>query len=388
MLMTMMLLSARGSRVIVLVLTCLSIGVAVDRGVAQNLTAGGPLRVTVEMPAANATVTPTFVVAGWALDQTAARGTGIDAVQVWALRATGAPVFLGAATLGGHRQDVAAMFGPAFVNAGFNLGVNGVLRPGTYTLNILGRRPGTGAFDAVAHLPVTVQGGTPADAAPTAVTGPTSPTGSAGLPGLSGVIGPTGLTGPTGVSGATGLPGLTGLTGATGVTGATGLTGGTGPGGVTESKVSMGSSGPTGATGPAGFAGTVYASVSRASAQSVPSKGDVSFSAASLTGGITLTAGNTTLQLPGRGVSRQYRVAWGLNRGDSCTYGITVNKVLSQPLAPGNGAAGDTWAGGEAVLSIPDNAALTIRNTSAAACSVAVNGNGGGSNAFLTIVQF
>lgn len=60
-------------------------------------------------------------VTGWALDPQAAIGAGIEAVHVWAVGPSGTPVFLGVATLGADRPDVAASFGAAFGKAGFSL---------------------------------------------------------------------------------------------------------------------------------------------------------------------------------------------------------------------------------------------------------------------------
>ena len=62
-------------------------------------------------------------VVGWALDPQAAIGAGIEAVHVWAVGPgpIGTPVFLGVATLGAERPDVAASFGAAFGRAGFSL---------------------------------------------------------------------------------------------------------------------------------------------------------------------------------------------------------------------------------------------------------------------------
>src|SRR4051812_15568544 len=91
---------------------------------AQNPGANGPLLLHVDTLSAGASVLPPFVVAGWALDQQAAAGTtGIDAVDVWAVPASGGPVYLGPATLGGQRPDVAMSFGSSFLSSGFSLTV-------------------------------------------------------------------------------------------------------------------------------------------------------------------------------------------------------------------------------------------------------------------------
>ncbi len=87
---------------------------------AQNAVAG-PLKLVIDIPTAGAQVTAPFVVTGWALDETATTGTGIDTVHVWATSTSGVPVFLGAATMGGARPDVGGVFGARFNNSGFTL---------------------------------------------------------------------------------------------------------------------------------------------------------------------------------------------------------------------------------------------------------------------------
>src|SRR4051812_42883486 len=69
------------------------------QGLTQSFTANGPLRLQVDAPAANATVYSPFLVGGWALDQFASAGSGIDAVHVWAVPVSGPAIFLGAATM-------------------------------------------------------------------------------------------------------------------------------------------------------------------------------------------------------------------------------------------------------------------------------------------------
>lgn len=77
-------------------------------------------QMAVDVPASGA-VNRSITVAGWALDPAAASGTGVDAVHVWAYPDLGAPVFLGTASLGGQRPDVAALYGNQFLGAGFAL---------------------------------------------------------------------------------------------------------------------------------------------------------------------------------------------------------------------------------------------------------------------------
>ena len=76
--------------------------------------APGHMEFTIDTPVAGSAADDRVTVAGWALDRGATRGTGVDAVHVWAYPAGGgAPVFAGAAALGGFRPDVASALGPA-----------------------------------------------------------------------------------------------------------------------------------------------------------------------------------------------------------------------------------------------------------------------------------
>jgi hypothetical protein len=80
-----------------------------------------------------------FLVAGWAIDSDDPIGTGVDTVHVWAYPLhggeRGAPTFLGAATYGGIRPDVAAIHGDRFRESGYGLIVTD-LPPGTYDLAV------------------------------------------------------------------------------------------------------------------------------------------------------------------------------------------------------------------------------------------------------------
>jgi len=281
---------------------------AATRASAQNVSVSGPLRLQTDAPARSAEVKPPFLVGGWALDTSAASGSGMDAVHVWATPLAGSPTFLGAATLGAERPDVAAAFGAQFHSAGFNLVVNVPLAPGAYMLAVFGRRISTGTFDIVDQVPITVRGITLGDLVPciagqvprfngaswacadvaqgaqgpTGPAGPAGPTGSTGPAGTAGSIGatgpagatgppgPIGVTGPSGPTGAAGAIGSTGATGPTGPAGATGTTGATGPAGATGAN---GGTGATGATGETGAAGATGATGSTGSTGSIGATG-------------------------------------------------------------------------------------------------------------------
>jgi hypothetical protein len=92
-------------------------------------------RMAIDTPTWSQVVGNTFTVAGWSLDLASTSGPGIDAVHAWAYPIVGgqyqSPVWVGAATLGLHRPDVAAWWGRSdFTNSGFS--VTQTLPSGTY----------------------------------------------------------------------------------------------------------------------------------------------------------------------------------------------------------------------------------------------------------------
>jgi glucose/arabinose dehydrogenase len=117
----------------------------------------GPM-LSIGVPGNGSTVSPTFLVGGWALDLRPGTDTGVDAVHVWAYRNPGSgtpPVFLGAAQRGIFRPDVAAAFGARFANAGFSL-VAGPVASGTYDVVVFARSSVTMAFDIFRVVRITV----------------------------------------------------------------------------------------------------------------------------------------------------------------------------------------------------------------------------------------
>ena len=131
---------------------------AVARSTSAQGVVSGTLRLQTETPAAGATVAPPFAISGWALDQIATAGSGIDAVHVWAVPNPGsgaAPVFFGAAAIGLARPDVAAAFGPAGATSGYS--VTGTLPPGVYDLIVFARSRVTGTFNNSLTVRVTVR---------------------------------------------------------------------------------------------------------------------------------------------------------------------------------------------------------------------------------------
>jgi Bacterial Ig domain len=127
----------------------------------QSASSGAILRVTpgpfmvVEAPVAGPVGQP-LNVQGWAVDGKAASGTGVTAVHVWAFPQSGNPVFLGAATYGLSRPDVAAAHGGRFAASGFTLRAPSVLPAGPWTIVIYALSAATGTFNNTVSIDVTL----------------------------------------------------------------------------------------------------------------------------------------------------------------------------------------------------------------------------------------
>jgi uncharacterized repeat protein (TIGR03803 family) len=95
-------------------------------------------------------------VGGWAIDQGAPSGPGIDAVHVWIYpdRGAGTPFFGGVANYGVSRADVGAVFGARFTNSGYEL--DG-LASGTYLVVAFAHSTVTNSFVALQTRAVTIQ---------------------------------------------------------------------------------------------------------------------------------------------------------------------------------------------------------------------------------------
>ena len=103
---------------------------------------------TIDTPIAGSTADGGVTIAGWALDRGASRGSGVDAVHVWAYPAGGGdPVFAGAAALGGFRPDVASALGPRGTGSGYGLTVSH-LAPGTLRSRGVSAQHGLGDLGA------------------------------------------------------------------------------------------------------------------------------------------------------------------------------------------------------------------------------------------------
>jgi hypothetical protein len=125
----------------------------------------------VNPPVAEAVITTTvFDVDGWSIDKavesTADPGTGVDTLHVYAYPNPGSgapPIFLGVATYGLSRPDVAAIYGgggPRYVPSGFHLGVDRSalgLTNGVYSLVVFSHSTVSGTFNNLAVVRVTLQ---------------------------------------------------------------------------------------------------------------------------------------------------------------------------------------------------------------------------------------
>ena len=116
-------------------------------------------RMAIDLPSPPQDVSQRYLrVAGWALDVGSSSGTGVDAIHVWAYPISGdQPLFVGVASHGGERPDVATAFGAArYSSGGFNLEVNDKLPRGEYNLVIFAHSAVTGTFNNAALVRIRV----------------------------------------------------------------------------------------------------------------------------------------------------------------------------------------------------------------------------------------
>jgi hypothetical protein len=124
-----------------------------------NVTVVSSLRLALDAPLNGTSTVQPLVIGGWAVDLSAPSGTGVETVHVYAFPAGGgAATFLGAASYGGPRPDIGALFGTQFTNSGFGLVVGG-LAPGAYQIQAFARSSGTGAFGAPQSVSITIVSG-------------------------------------------------------------------------------------------------------------------------------------------------------------------------------------------------------------------------------------
>ena len=120
----------------------------------------------------NGTVASTFTLQGWAIDAGAGSGTGVSHVNIHAFPNPGSgqpDIFLGTATYGSNRPDVATAFGAQFAASGFYLTAS--LNPGYYQVVAYAFSTVTNTWSQAQSVYVTVAAGvyaaidTPAESA-------------------------------------------------------------------------------------------------------------------------------------------------------------------------------------------------------------------------------
>ena len=123
---------------------------------------GVSVQLVVDTPQPGA-VHENFRLAGYAFDEgTFGPSSGVDAIHVWAQRTGGLPFFLGVATLGDPRPDVASSTGmAAAAQSGYHLDVAGV-PVGDYVLMVFAKPAASTVFTAVQTVNVSVTPSTPA----------------------------------------------------------------------------------------------------------------------------------------------------------------------------------------------------------------------------------
>lgn len=145
---TLTALTAAAAAVVVLV--------AITAATQHRVESASSAKLVLDSPGSGSVVAPGSEIVGWAIDQAAPAGSGIDAVHVWAHPSdSGAPRFVGAAGLGVRRPDVEAVHGRQGAFSGYALPLHG-LAPGDYTLVVYGRSSVSGAFDATVSREITV----------------------------------------------------------------------------------------------------------------------------------------------------------------------------------------------------------------------------------------
>ncbi len=109
----------------------------------------------VEAPTAGASLKTPFTVTGWAIDESVPTGTGVNLIHVYTTPAGGSPVFLGEASYGQPRPDIAVQYNHSrFTNSGFNFTAH--VPPGASVLTVYARNTATGVFNQAQAVAVTV----------------------------------------------------------------------------------------------------------------------------------------------------------------------------------------------------------------------------------------
>jgi glucose/arabinose dehydrogenase len=121
---------------------------------AQVTVVRGPI-MGLDGPAANAHISSRFNFSGFAIDADHATGTGVDGIHVWATPSSGSARFLGVATYGSSRPDIAATYGSRFEPSGWSL-ENITLPAGSWTLTAYLHSTHTASFRTAESVTVIV----------------------------------------------------------------------------------------------------------------------------------------------------------------------------------------------------------------------------------------
>lgn len=114
----------------------------------------------IEQPSAGANISGTVTLSGFAIDLGSSSGTGVDAVHIYLDGPHGTGTFIGAATYGLNRPDVAAQYGTRFAASGWERtwDTTGVV-PGIHWLYLYAHRTTANAWTTMPAHPVVVAGG-------------------------------------------------------------------------------------------------------------------------------------------------------------------------------------------------------------------------------------
>ena len=113
----------------------------------------------IDAPAAGQAVTQPFTIRGWAIDADGREGAGIESVRVYAYPVPGdeaSALFVGVASFGSARSDVAAVHGPRFAASGFSIEASN-LKPGLYEIVAFARPAATRVSAAIRAANVVVR---------------------------------------------------------------------------------------------------------------------------------------------------------------------------------------------------------------------------------------
>ena len=137
-------------------------GAATTTATGEKLT--GDVLINIDTPKNNQTVGGVITLEGWAIDKSATVTTGITAVHVYDGPANGQANFIGQATLGIARPDVAASFGKGnLAPSGFRLSINTAsLAKGTHVLHIYANNEAVGWRYTTVVINVVNDGSAPA----------------------------------------------------------------------------------------------------------------------------------------------------------------------------------------------------------------------------------